>query len=290
MTKEISSNPTVKTYDYNKDLKSKDEYLSQIILQYEDKLKRILKENELNESKIKAVRTSNDSLLKELTSEKEKYELSIQNSIQGSNDILVHLNNVLDVDLTDESVKNEVYSKMKTLIDNLSSHSSDSTWYKELIVFHQKVLRSYLDTVFKMVEVELKEMSQKNKWQSTIDQLILSQEEEKNKMFKTIEQNKINIKSLNQKIVCLEQEKYNIGKQKDLTIEMLNKQINKGVNMNYLKNILMSFLTTKEESIQEGLLPVIFTSLQFNEGEMKVVKDARKKQSSGSLLSFFKAN
>ena len=49
MTKEISSNPTVKTYDYNKDLKSKDEYLSQIILQYEDKLKRILKENELNQ-------------------------------------------------------------------------------------------------------------------------------------------------------------------------------------------------------------------------------------------------
>ena len=72
MTKEISSNPTVKTYDYNKDLKSKDEYLSQIILQYEDKLKRILKENELNESKIKAVRTSNDSLLKELKYEKEK--------------------------------------------------------------------------------------------------------------------------------------------------------------------------------------------------------------------------
>ena len=74
MTKEINANPTIKTYDYIKDLKSKDDYLGQIIIQYEDKLKRILKENELNESKIKALRTSNDSLLKDLTVEKEKYE------------------------------------------------------------------------------------------------------------------------------------------------------------------------------------------------------------------------
>ena len=287
MTKEINANPTIKTYDYIKDLKSKDDYLGQIIIQYEDKLKRILKENELNESKIKALRTSNDSLLKDLTVEKEKYEQSIQNSIQGSNDILVHLNNIFDVDLTDETVKNEVYAKMNNLINNLSNLQADSTWYKELIIFHQKILKNYLDTAFKIVDVEMKELSQKNKWQSTIDQLILSQEEEKNKMFKTIEQNKVNIKSLNQKISLLEQEKYNIAKQKDLTIEMLNKQINKGVNTNYLKNIFISFLTTKEESIQEGLLPVIFTALQFTEGEIKQVKDSRKPKTGSSILSFF---
>ena len=50
--KEIKNNKSIKTYDYINDLKAKDDYLTQIINQYEDKLKRIVKENELNESKI----------------------------------------------------------------------------------------------------------------------------------------------------------------------------------------------------------------------------------------------
>jgi hypothetical protein len=287
-TNEMNSNPQNKIIDYAKDIQSKDDYLNQIILQYENKLKRILSENEQNENKIKTLRATNDSLQSQLLKAKESYENSIQNAIQMSNDILIHIKNLFDVDLSDESVRTEVYNRIDKSIENIIdvTNKESSPWQRELIVFHQKLLKNNLDTVFKIVDIELSELNQKSKWQNTIDQLILSQQEEKNKLFKTLEQNNLNIKTLNQKIAMLEQEKFNIAKQKDLTIEMLNKQINSGVNMNYLKNILISFLTTKDESIQEGLLPVIFTSLQFNESEKKVVKDARPKQG-GSLLSFF---
>ena len=54
---------------------------------------------------------------------------------------------------------------------------------------------------------------------------------------------------MNQKISNLEQEKYNIAKQKDQTIDILSKELNKGVNINYLRNVLISFLTSKEESV-----------------------------------------
>jgi hypothetical protein len=54
---------------------------------------------------------------------------------------------------------------------------------------------------------------------------------------------------LKTKINNLENEKYNIARQKDQTIEILNKEINKGVNVNYLKNILFSFITTSDESV-----------------------------------------
>jgi hypothetical protein len=69
-------------------------------------------------------------------------------------------------------------------------------------------------------------------------------------VFKSIDQYKANMFALNQKINSLEQEKYNIAKQKDQTIEILNKEINKGVNVNYLKNVLISYFTTKEESVR----------------------------------------
>lgn len=67
---------------------------------------------------------------------------------------------------------------------------------------------------------------------------------------KIIDNLKANIHALNTKISNLEQEKYNIAKQKDQTIDILNKELNKGVNVSYLKNVFISFLTTKEESVK----------------------------------------
>ena len=84
--------------------------------------------------------------------------------------------------------------------------------------------------------------------------MLLTQQEEKNKMFKLTEEHKNSIKNLNQKISSLEQEIFDLNKQKDLSNEMLNKQINKEVNLFYLKKIMISFLTTNDESIKDGLL------------------------------------
>ena len=66
---------------------------------------------------------------------------------------------------------------------------------------------------------------------------------------KLVDNHKIHITGLNAKISNLEQEKYNIAKQKDQTIDILSKELNKGVNINYLRNILISFLISKEESV-----------------------------------------
>ena len=71
-----------------------------------------------------------------------------------------------------------------------------------------------------------------------------------NSALKIIDTHKIHIISLNQKIGNLEQEKYNIAKQKDQTIDILSKELNKGININYLRNVVISFLTSKEESVR----------------------------------------
>ena len=121
----------------------------------------------------------------QLLKAKESYENSIQNAIQISNDILIHIKNLFDVDLSDESVRTEVYNRIDKSIENIIdvTNKESSPWQRELIVFHQKLLKNNLDTVFKIVDIELSELNQKSKWQNTIDQLILSQQEEKNKLF-----------------------------------------------------------------------------------------------------------
>lgn len=97
---------------------------------------------------------------------------------------------------------------------------------------------------------------------------------------------------------------------KDQTIDILNKELNRGVNINYLRNVIISFLTSDKDSvfnkiinkiylniyfiqlflqIKEGLLPVIFTSLQFSEIDIKHVNQAmQKKTDTGGIFNYFK--
>jgi len=66
---------------------------------------------------------------------------------------------------------------------------------------------------------------------------------------KVIEGIKLENLNLKTKISNLESEKYNLVRQKDQTIDILNKELNKGVNVGFLKNIIISFLTSSEESV-----------------------------------------
>lgn len=61
---------------------------------------------------------------------------------------------------------------------------------------------------------------------------------------------KLTIHHLNNKIGILEQDRYNIAKQKDQTIDILNKELNRGVNINYLRNVIISYLTSNKDSVK----------------------------------------
>ena len=106
---------------------------------------------------------------------------------------------------------------------------------------------------------------------------MLNHQDEKNKLFIELEGNRNKMKNLYAKIAELEKDKFNISKEKENSIQQLNKQINSGANLNYLKNIMISFLSTNDKNMQDRLLPVIYKSLEFNENEIKIVKENRNK-------------
>ena len=301
LIKQLKNHPSIKLYDYEKDLKNKDDYLTQIIKQYEEKLKNLIAENENLKNKLKELQNNQIKFNKDSSNEKMLIENSIKTMIEKSNEINIQLKNIFDTDnLNDDIVIKEIYSKIKENINNLktiydtnninsnSNSNNINIWLNELNNFIILLLNELQDNIFKIVEKEKEESLEKNKYQKTIDEIMLNHQDEKNSLFIELEANRNKIKNLCSKITELEKEKYNISKEKENSIQILNKQINSGVNLNYLKNIMISFLCSNDKSIQDRLLPVIYKSLDFNQSEMKTVQDNRNK--SNGILSYFRNN
>jgi len=300
---QLKNNQSIKIYDYDKDLKSKDNYLTQIINKYEEEIKKIKKEKGEIEEKLKALQSKQDNIDNEISKEKENNENIIKNIIEKSTDINFQLKNIFEIDnfSNDDSVTKEIYSKIKENINNLksicenmnininSNPNNMSIWLKELNNFIIILISELLDSTFKIFEKEKEESQEKNKYQKTIDEIMINHQDEKNKLFLQIDENMKIIQKLHLKITELENEKFHISKEKDNSIQQLNRQINSGANLNYLKNIMISFLSSNDKSIQDGLLPVIYTSLEFNESEKKIVQEGRNK-SGGGIFSYFKSN
>ena len=199
----------------------------------------------------------------------------------------------------DDTIIKEIYTKIKENINNLKlihdvNNSNNNTnnniniWINELNNFIILLLNELQDNIFKIVEKEREESQEKNKYQKTIDEIMINHQDEKNKLFIELEGDRNKMKNLYAKIAELEKDKYNISKEKETSIQRLNKQINSGVNLNYLKNIMISFLSSNDKNIQDRLLPVIYKSLDFNPSEIKNVQESRNK--SNGILSYFRNN
>ena len=298
LIEQLKKFPSIKLYDYDKDLKNKDNYLTQIINQYEEKIKKLAKENEDMQNNLKEIQLNQN----QINEEKIRIENIIKNILEKSNEINIQLKNIFDMDniSNDESVIKEIYSKIKENINNLklvdemnniNQNNNDNNiniWLNELNNFIILLLNELQDNIFKILEREKEDTQEKNKYQKTIDEILLNHQDEKNKLFIELEGDRNKMKNLYAKIAELEKEKYDISKDKETSIQRLNKQINSGVNLNYLKNIMISFLSSNDKNIQDGLLPVIYKSLDFNQSEIKVVHENRNK--SNGFFSYFRNN
>ena len=301
MIDQLKNDTNIKIYDYEKDLKNKDIYLTQIINQHEEKIKKLNQEKEEISKKFKSLQTAQDLIKDEISNEKIYFENIIKNILEKTSEININLKSIFDMDnfSNDDSFIKEIYGKIKENITNLksicdsnnininSNHNNMNIWLNELNNFIIILMNELLDNTFKIVEKEKEESEEKNKYQKTIDEIMLNNQDEKNKLFIEIEKSRKKIQDLYLKITDLEKEKYNISKEKENSIQLLNKQKTSGANLNYLKNIMISFLSTNDKSIQDGLLPVIYKSLDFNESEIKNVVEGRNKNGYG-IFSYFK--
>jgi hypothetical protein len=226
-----------------------------------------------------------------------------------------HIKNVNEAGFLEEDIKKEVFSKLKLRIDNIKQReisinliNNDQTkdlkliseseslfgqtnnrWIMEIKDFILSILTLQYENMIKHQCLTEELYEKRIKFQNTIDSLIKSNEEEGLSKERLIESLKETIISLNQRISVIEQDKYNVVKLKDQQIEVLSKENNKKINVNMLKSVLIQIFTTSDQSIQDTVLPVIFTALKFSESEVLKIKEYRSKVG-GGLFGLFKGS
>lgn len=307
---------SIESYDFEKQIKNSDETISMIIEQYDERVKRLKNENEKYEEIIMKNKEIKAMSVFEVERTRLFFEKGIKEVIIQLDEIKNHIKNVNEAGFLEEDIKKEVFSKLKQRIDDIkqrkisSNHiNSDQTkdlkviseseslfgvtsprWILEIKDFILSILTIQYENMIKHQSLTEELYEKRVKFQNTIDSLIKSNEEEGLSKERVIESLKETIISLNQRISVIEQDKYNVVKLKDQQIEVLSKENNKKINVNMLKSVLIQIFTTSDQSIQDTVLPVIFTALKFSDGEVLRIKEYRSKSGGGGLFGLFKGS
>jgi len=138
-----------------------DETLRQIIVQYDERIQRLRLELENNEKKIhntnerlKKQHIEREEIKSDAQNEKKKIEQSIREVIQLTSDITIQMKNMTEVDLSEESLRIEVFKNQESVIQNIVSNLEDCSWVIELRSHFVKVLTDFLKLINKYVSLE----------------------------------------------------------------------------------------------------------------------------------------
>lgn len=82
------------------------------------------------------------------------------------------------------------------------------------------------------------------------------------------------MKDLESTIDSIKIEAQKAVKERDLQIEFLSQELKKNANTQYIKNILLNFMTNTDLTVREKLIPVLGTVLQFTSNELESAKTA----------------
>jgi hypothetical protein len=149
-------------------------------------MRRLSAELESNGNKILNLTDKNKKLYKELEdlklafeNEKKGYEVSIQNILQSCAEVGLQVKNTLELDLSDEILKEDVFAKIKEEIKKINK-TEDWKWLTEMRSLFAKTLMNHLEAIYKQISLDESLATAKAKWQQTLDQIALSHEEEIN--------------------------------------------------------------------------------------------------------------
>jgi len=95
-----------------------------------------------------------EDIKNEAINEKRKIEQSIKEAIQLTSDITIQMKNMTEVDLSDESLKLEVFKNQESVIHSITSNLEDCSWVVELRSHFVKILGDFLKLINKYVTLE----------------------------------------------------------------------------------------------------------------------------------------
>ena len=75
-------------------------------------------------------------------------------------------------------------------------------------------------------------------------------------------------------IDAIKKEARSVVQDRDSQLKALNTELSNRVNVQYVRNILVNFMTNPDHTVREKLIPVLATVLQFSQTQTAAVKNA----------------
>jgi len=250
--------------NFEKVKKEMNKQVEETIKQYESRIQKIQSQWEISEKKNQEFKELNKVLSKSNDFKQVEFNKLITSLVEESAEIRERSLMYLNAE-SDEATKSEAMNKMKFLLTNLQKviFQHDYAILNDLKM-HILLLHQTLYDAMKQLGNAQAEIIQIDKaWKRSFDTLANELEKEKKDKHEIIDMGRKKIKELENKIEYITMETTKFLKDKDMRIEFLNKELKKNANVEYIRNIMYSFMTNTDISVRETLIPVIATVLQF---------------------------
>ena len=256
--------------------------------QYEERLKRV---NDYMEQ-------SNVSFLKcqeELQSHRQKYAKEMQERdnalsllIEKSIDLKSRVNSI------DEKATNQFQNKKSSR--KVGSSIADQIQELELSITSMMTMndlskcndqnvievKNHLIDLYQCIAVKLLKKSNSyseklqkadKEWQETCDQLINELQTTKDELDRTQSETATKNRQLSDQLNELKTEHYQLDRQNQESTQKLKTELSNSINTHYLKNILSSYFSSNDSTVQLSLLKVVFNVMKFTDQEQLKVME-----------------
>ncbi|OMJ95966.1 hypothetical protein SteCoe_523 [Stentor coeruleus] len=137
------------------------------------------------------------------------------------------------------------------------------------------LLRSLFETSKRLLYARNELKSQDDAWRNTCDALVIEKEELKQQIMRVKNEMVNKVDGCMEEIRKIREERSKEIVRYEEKIRKLEEDIDKRINQPYLKHVLLQFICSKDFQVQERLLNVISTILNFSQEEMLKIKETR---------------
>lgn len=130
--------------------------------------------------------------------------------------------------------------------------------------------RGVVGLIKRLCQFEQKLSDQEDEWKATIDKLIEDQQTARQTIERLEERGERTTMELNK----LKTEHYKLMNENKDKSEKLDRELANSVNLEYLKNIIMSYFMTNDPKVQINLIRVVFQAMKFTDDEQIKVLEA----------------
>lgn len=262
-----------------KKMKELKDQLDRVISQYESRVVYMQQQLDLTEDKLR-------NTLQETKKQSEEQGNKIGEMAEHIVTLLDQSSDIRESSLmsfneeSDASMKSEATSKMKLLLAQLQKQKFDSdqaamnNLKNHLLMLHQTLY----DLLKKLATTNVEIVTLEKRWKKKCESIFIEKENEKKEKTEIVEVGRKKIKELEEVIENLKSHCSKETKERDFKIDFLTKEVKKNANLEYIRNILINFMTNKDYTVREGLLPVLATVLQFSPSDLETVKSVWEKE------------